>query len=59
MPALSRKLLPDASVISYVCALFLFLFLIISSIVWTFETREINHLLSEVAKIALRVEQWA
>jgi type VI secretion system protein ImpK len=54
IPSIHRKLLPDASIINYVCAFFMFMFLVISSIVWIFETKDIKRLLIEISAIALR-----
>jgi type VI secretion system protein ImpK len=54
MPTIHRKLLPDASIVNYISAFFLFMFLVISSIVWMFETRDLRKLLIEISSIALR-----
>jgi type VI secretion system protein ImpK len=54
IPTIHRKLLPDAAVINYICAFFVFMFLVFSSIVWKFETRDIQLLLNEISRIALR-----
>jgi type VI secretion system protein ImpK len=54
IPTVNRKLLPDGAIINYLCAFFVFMFLVISSVVWMFETRDIQRLLSEISKIALR-----
>jgi type VI secretion system protein ImpK len=54
IPTIHRKLLPDASIINYMCAFFVFMFLVFSSIVWMFETRDIQRLLMEISAIALR-----
>jgi type VI secretion system protein ImpK len=54
IPSIHRKLLPDASIIRYVCAFFVFMFLVISSVVWIFETKDIKRLLFEISAIALR-----
>jgi len=53
LPNIHRKLLPDGSIISYVIAFFAFMFLVISTVVWMFETRELRLLLMDIAKIAL------
>jgi type VI secretion system protein ImpK len=54
IPTIHRKLLPDGAIIGYVCAFFIFMFLVLSSVVWLFETRDIQRLLSEISRIALR-----
>ncbi|MDR0632351.1 MAG: DotU family type IV/VI secretion system protein [Holosporaceae bacterium] len=54
IPTIHRKLLPDAAIINYICAFFVFMFFVISSIVWKFETRDILQLLNEISKVALR-----
>ncbi|MDR2781180.1 MAG: DotU family type IV/VI secretion system protein [Holosporaceae bacterium] len=54
IPTIHRKLLPDTSIINYLCAFFVFMFLVISSVVWTFETRDIQRLLTNISSIALR-----
>ncbi|MDR0968213.1 MAG: DotU family type IV/VI secretion system protein [Holosporaceae bacterium] len=54
IPTIHRALLPDGAIISYICAFFIFMFLVISSVVWAFETRDLRQLLSEIDKIALR-----
>ncbi|MCR5225382.1 MAG: DotU family type IV/VI secretion system protein [Alphaproteobacteria bacterium] len=54
IPTIHRKMLPEASIINYMCAFFVFMFLSISSIVWMYETKDISRLLSEISYIALR-----
>ena len=54
IPTIHRKLLPDAAIINYVCAFFVFMFLAISSVVWLFETRDLQLMLADISKIALR-----
>ncbi|MDR2157845.1 MAG: hypothetical protein LBO02_00820, partial [Holosporaceae bacterium] len=54
IPTIHRKLLPDAAVINYVCSFFVFMFLVVSSVVWMFETKDIKRLLEDISKIALR-----
>ncbi|MDR3187050.1 MAG: DotU family type IV/VI secretion system protein [Holosporaceae bacterium] len=54
IPTIHRKLLPDASIINYISAFFVFMFLVISSIVWLFETRDIRLLLADISSIATR-----
>ncbi|MDR1375371.1 MAG: DotU family type IV/VI secretion system protein [Holosporaceae bacterium] len=54
IPTIHRKLLPDASIINYISAFFIFMFLVISSVVWIFETKDIRRLLTEISTIALR-----
>ncbi|MDR0753081.1 MAG: DotU family type IV/VI secretion system protein [Holosporaceae bacterium] len=54
IPTIHRKLLPDAAIINYVCAFFVFMFTVISSVVWLFETKDMRLLLTDISKIALR-----
>lgn len=54
IPTIHRKLLPDASIINYISAFFIFMFLVISSVVWLFETRDVRLLLAEISSIAIR-----
>ncbi|MDR2646211.1 MAG: DotU family type IV/VI secretion system protein [Holosporaceae bacterium] len=54
IPTIHRKLLPDASIINYLCAFFVFMFTVISSVVWLFETKDMQLLLADISKIALR-----
>ena len=54
IPTITRKMLPDASMITYVSAFYLFMFLTFTSLVWVFETRDINRLLTEISAIVLR-----
>jgi type IV/VI secretion system ImpK/VasF family protein len=54
IPTIHRKLLPDNSIVNYVCAFFIFMFLTISSVVWMFETKDMRRLLAEISVIATR-----
>ena len=54
MPTNSRKLLPDTAIIGYLTSFFIFMFLVISSCVWMFETKHIKSLLQEISNIALQ-----
>ncbi|MDR1551547.1 MAG: DotU family type IV/VI secretion system protein [Holosporaceae bacterium] len=49
-----RKFLPDTAIIGYICAFFLFIFLVMSTVVWIFETKDLRRLLGEITQIALR-----
>jgi type VI secretion system protein ImpK len=48
IPTMHRQMMPDTSIINYINAFFIFMFLVISSVVWVFETKEIRCLLKEV-----------
>ncbi|MDR1982981.1 MAG: DotU family type IV/VI secretion system protein [Holosporaceae bacterium] len=54
IPTIHRKLLPDTAIINYICAFFIFMFLVIGSVVWIFETRDIRQLLADISNIALQ-----
>ena len=54
MPTVNRKLLPDASSVTYFLFLFLFMFLVITTCVWFLKIKDINNLLFEISHIALR-----
>ncbi len=54
LPTINRQFLPDASIINYVCAFVIFMFLVISSVVWLMETRDLYELLQEISNIVLR-----
>lgn len=54
LPTISRKLLPNFNQLLYICLCFLFLFIILSSIVWLIETKSLNDLLIEISDVALR-----
>jgi type VI secretion system protein ImpK len=54
IPTIHRRLLPDAAIITYISAFFVFMFTVISSIVWMFETLSLKKLLHEVSSIALQ-----
>ncbi|MDR2765909.1 MAG: DotU family type IV/VI secretion system protein [Holosporaceae bacterium] len=54
IPTIHRKLLPDNSIVNYVCWFFIFMFLTVSSVVWVFETKDLRRLLAEISNIATR-----
>lgn len=54
LPTINRQFLPDVSVINYVYAFFVFMFLVISSVVWLIETRDLYEILHEISAIVLR-----
>ena len=54
IPTITRKRLPDASMINYLCLFYLFMFLTFTSLVWVFETKDISRLLAEISTIVLR-----
>ncbi len=54
LPTINRQFLPDTSIINYICAFFIFMFLVISSIVWILETRPLNEILQEISSMILR-----
>jgi type IV/VI secretion system ImpK/VasF family protein len=54
IPTMHRQMMPDASIINYVIVFFIFMFLVISSVVWVFETRDIGYLLREICTITMR-----
>ncbi len=54
IPTIHRKLLPDSSIITYMSAFFVFMFLTISSVVWILEVKDFEKLLSEISQIAMR-----
>jgi type VI secretion system protein ImpK len=54
IPTIHRKLLPDGAIITYISAFFAFMFLVISTVVWIFETKDLRRLLFEISCIALR-----
>ena len=54
IPTITRKLLPDASIINYVVAFYTFMFVIITSFIWIVETQSIDKLLYEITYIAMR-----
>jgi type VI secretion system protein ImpK len=54
MPTIYRKLLPDGALITYISMFFIFMFLVISSFVWIFDTKNIKKLLFETSCIAMR-----
>lgn len=54
IPTIHRKMLPEASIVNYICAFFVFMFLVITSFIWIYETRDISNLLTIISTIALR-----
>lgn len=54
LPTLHRQFLPDASIINYVFAFFIFMFLVISSVVWFLETHALYESLHDISSIILR-----
>lgn len=54
LPTIARKLLPDADQLLYMCLGIIFLFLVLGSIVWLLELKDLNDLLAEISLIALR-----
>lgn len=54
IPTIHRKMLPEASIINYMCAFFVLMFLSVSTMVWMYETKDISRLLTEISSIALR-----
>lgn len=54
IPTAHRKMLPEASIVNYVCAFFIFMFLVITSFIWIYETKDISTLLTIISTIALR-----
>ncbi|GHU16741.1 hypothetical protein FACS189472_02480 [Alphaproteobacteria bacterium] len=53
IPTIHRKLMPDAAIITYISSFFVFMFLIISTVVWMFETRDLDILLHDISKVAI------
>ncbi|GHT93037.1 hypothetical protein FACS1894122_07670 [Alphaproteobacteria bacterium] len=53
IPTIHRKLMPDAAIITYISSFFVFMFLVISTVVWMFETRDLDMLLRDIAKVAV------
>ena len=53
IPTKRKQLLPDTNNILYICFSFTFLFLVIGSIVWAFETKDLYRILSEISLLAL------
>ena len=49
-----RQFLPDVSVVNYVCAFFIFMFLVISSIAWIVETRPLSETLRTISGMVMR-----
>ena len=54
LPTINRQFLPDVSIISYVYAFVIFMFLVVSSVVWLIETRDLYEILQEISNIVLR-----
>ena len=54
LPTINRQFLPDASIVNYVYAFVIFMFLVVSSVVWLVETRDLYEILQEISDIALR-----
>ena len=54
LPTINRQFLPDASIVNYVYAFVVFMFLVVSSVVWLVETRDLYEILQEISDIALR-----
>jgi type VI secretion system protein ImpK len=54
IPSIHRKLLPDAAIITYISSFFVFMFLVISTVVWIWETRDIDIMVQEISNIALQ-----
>lgn len=54
LPTINRQFLPDVSIINYVYFFIIFIFLVISSVVWLMETRDLYELLQEISNIILR-----
>lgn len=53
LPTMPRKLLPDSNLLMYICATFCFVFLVLGSIVWMLETKELKDLMTEISLISL------
>ena len=54
LPTINRQFLPDVSIVNYVYAFVIFTFLVISSVVWLMETRDLYEILQEISNIVLR-----
>lgn len=54
LPTINRQFLPDASIVNYVYAFVIFMFLVVSSVVWLVETRDLYEILQEISNIVLR-----
>lgn len=54
LPTINRQFLPDVSIVNYVYAFVIFMFLVISSVVWLVETRDLYEILQEISNIVLR-----
>ncbi len=55
LPTINRQFLPDVSIVNYLYAFVIFMFLVISSVVWLIETRDLYEILQEISTIVLRV----
>ncbi|MBO4405274.1 MAG: DotU family type IV/VI secretion system protein [Alphaproteobacteria bacterium] len=54
LPTINRQFLPDVSIVNYVYAFVIFMFLVISTVVWLVETRDLHEILQEISAIVLR-----
>ncbi|MDR1362180.1 MAG: DotU family type IV/VI secretion system protein [Holosporaceae bacterium] len=54
IPTMHRKLLPDAALVTYISSFFVFMFLVISSMVWMLETSDLKKLLRDISIVALK-----
>lgn len=54
LPTINRQFLPDVSVVNYVYAFVVFMFFVISSVVWFVETRDLYEVMQEISNIVLR-----
>ncbi len=54
LPTINRQFLPDVSIINYVYAFTIFVFLVVSSVVWLVETKDLYEILQEISNIVLR-----
>lgn len=54
LPTINRQFLPDASIVNYIYAFVIFMFLVLSSVTWFVETIDLNEILREISNIVLR-----
>lgn len=54
LPTINRQFLPDVSVVNYVYIFVVFMFFVISSVVWFVETRDLYEIMQEISNIVLR-----
>jgi type VI secretion system protein ImpK len=54
IPTIHRKLLPDAAIVTYISSFFVFMFLVISLLVWMLETSDLRRLLQDISTVALK-----